>query len=74
MPVEVKKKGMNTGKEVFMKVAQILVGRMAVFSYLVACLETKEALIIDPGGNEEELSAKIKQADLKLKYIFPKLF
>jgi hydroxyacylglutathione hydrolase len=52
-----------------MKVEQILVGRMAVFSYLVSCPETKEALIIDPGGNEEELAAKIKQEDLKLKYI-----
>ena len=52
-----------------MKVEQILVGQMAVFSYLVSCPETKEAMIIDPGGNEEELAAKIKQEGLKLKYI-----
>jgi glyoxylase-like metal-dependent hydrolase (beta-lactamase superfamily II) len=52
-----------------MKVEQILVGQMAVFSYLVSCPETKEAMIIDPAGNEEELAAKIKQEDLKLKYI-----
>jgi hydroxyacylglutathione hydrolase len=52
-----------------MKVEQILVGRMMVFSYLVSCSKTKEALIIDPAGNEEELADKIKQQGLKLKYI-----
>jgi hydroxyacylglutathione hydrolase len=52
-----------------MKVEQISVGRMAVFAYLVSCPETKEALIIDPAGNEEELAAKIKQQGLNLKYI-----
>ena len=52
-----------------MKVEQFLVGKMVVFSYLVSCPETKEALIIDPAGNEEELADKIKQRGLKLKYI-----
>jgi len=52
-----------------MEVEQILVGKMAVFSYLVSCPETKEALIIDPAGNEEELAEKIKQKGLHLKYI-----
>jgi glyoxylase-like metal-dependent hydrolase (beta-lactamase superfamily II) len=52
-----------------MEVEQILVGHMAVFCYLVSCPETKEALLIDPGGNEEQLVEKIKQKNLKLKYI-----
>ena len=39
-----------------MEVEQMIVGHMAVFCYLVSCLETKEALIIDPGGNEEQLA------------------
>ena len=52
-----------------MDVEQILVGHMAVFSYLVSCPETKEALLIDPGGNVEQLAEKIKQKGLKLKYI-----
>jgi hydroxyacylglutathione hydrolase len=52
-----------------MDVEQILVGHMAVFSYLVSCPETKEALLIDPGGNVEQLAEKIKQKKLKLKYI-----
>ncbi len=42
---------------------------MAVFSYLVSCPETKEALIVDPAGNEEQLVEKIKEKGLKLKYI-----
>jgi hydroxyacylglutathione hydrolase len=52
-----------------MEVEQILVGHMAVFCYLVSCPETKEALLIDPGGNVEQLVEKIKQKNLKLKYI-----
>jgi len=52
-----------------MEVEQILVGKMAVFSYLISCPETKEALIIDPAGNENDLIEKIKQKKLNLKYI-----
>ena len=52
-----------------MDVEQILVGRMMVFSYLVSCPETKDALIIDPAGNEEQLVKRIKEKGLKLKYI-----
>ncbi|NIM12704.1 MAG: MBL fold metallo-hydrolase [Candidatus Aminicenantes bacterium] len=52
-----------------MEVEQILVGHMAVFCYLVSCPETKEALIIDPAGNVEQLVEKIEQKNLKLKYI-----
>jgi hydroxyacylglutathione hydrolase len=52
-----------------MELEQILVGHMAVFCYLVSCPETKEALLIDPGGNVEQLMEKIKQKNLKLKYI-----
>jgi hydroxyacylglutathione hydrolase len=52
-----------------MDVEQILVGKMAVFSYLLSCPETKEALIIDPAGNEEQLVKRIKEKNLKLKYI-----
>jgi len=52
-----------------MEVEQILVGHMAVFCYLVSCPETKEALLIDPGGNVVQLVEKIKQKNLTLKYI-----
>jgi hydroxyacylglutathione hydrolase len=52
-----------------MEMEQIKVGHMVVFCYLVWCPETKEALVIDPGGNEEQLVERIKQKGLKLKYI-----
>lgn len=52
-----------------MDVEQILIGRMVVFCYLVSCPKTKEALIIDPAGNEEELAKKIKEKGLNLRYI-----
>lgn len=50
-------------------IEQRLVGRMMVFCYIVSCTETKEALVIDPGGNEEELVKRIKERGLNLKYI-----
>ncbi len=52
-----------------MEVEQVLVGRMSVFCYIVSCRETKEALVIDPGGDEDEVVDRIKQKGLKLKYI-----
>jgi glyoxylase-like metal-dependent hydrolase (beta-lactamase superfamily II) len=52
-----------------MIVEQIRVGFMDVFCYLVACSRTKEALFIDPAGNEEELVNLIRQENLTLKYI-----
>jgi glyoxylase-like metal-dependent hydrolase (beta-lactamase superfamily II) len=52
-----------------MIVEQIKVGFMDVFCYLVACSRTKEALFIDPAGNEEELVNYLKQEALTLKYI-----
>ena len=52
-----------------MIVEQIRVGFMDVFCYLVACSRTKEALFIDPAGNEEELVNFIRQENLTLKYI-----
>jgi glyoxylase-like metal-dependent hydrolase (beta-lactamase superfamily II) len=56
-------------KEVVMDVEQVKVGHMVVFSYIVSCPETKEALIIDPAGDEELLVEKLIQKGLKLKYI-----
>jgi hydroxyacylglutathione hydrolase len=52
-----------------MEVEQIQVGFMAVFAYLVSCPRTREALIIDPGGSEEELVGRIREKKLELKYI-----
>jgi len=52
-----------------MEMEQILVGHMAVFCYLVWCPDKKEALLIDPAGNEEELVEKLAEKELTLKYI-----
>ncbi|RJR52284.1 MAG: MBL fold metallo-hydrolase [Desulfobacteraceae bacterium] len=52
-----------------MEMEQIKAGFMAVFSYLVACPRTREALLIDPGGDEEELVDRINQKGYSLKYI-----
>lgn len=52
-----------------MDLEQIKVGFMAVFTYLVSCPRTGEALLIDPGGNEEDLVRHIRKRGLKLKYI-----
>lgn len=52
-----------------MELEQIKVGFMEVFSYLITCPRTGEALLIDPGGNDEELVAHIRGKGLELKYI-----
>jgi len=52
-----------------MNIEQIKVGFMDVFCYLVSCAKTKEALFIDPAGNEEELVDLIRKKGLSLKYL-----
>jgi hydroxyacylglutathione hydrolase len=52
-----------------MDIEQILVGEMAVFCYIVACPETKEALVIDPAGDEDRIVGRVKEKGLQLKYI-----
>ncbi|MDR3567789.1 MAG: MBL fold metallo-hydrolase [Syntrophobacteraceae bacterium] len=52
-----------------MKIEQIPVGSMQVFCYLVYDEEKKEAILIDPAGNEKELVEHLRQKGLKLRYI-----
>jgi hydroxyacylglutathione hydrolase len=52
-----------------MIVKQMTVGSMAVCCYLVACEKTGRAMIIDPGGDEEDLLAMIKREGFSLEYI-----
>jgi glyoxylase-like metal-dependent hydrolase (beta-lactamase superfamily II) len=44
-------------------------GPLHVISYLVACGDTGEALLIDPGGPSPELSAKLQQEGWRLRWI-----
>jgi glyoxylase-like metal-dependent hydrolase (beta-lactamase superfamily II) len=52
-----------------MRIKQMTVGMMGVCCYIVSSNETKEAVIIDPGGNEEDILAACQQENLKVKYI-----
>jgi hydroxyacylglutathione hydrolase len=50
-------------------IKQIPVGPLQVFTYLVACPRTKEAVIIDPAGEEEQFCAMVEEEEVKVKYI-----
>ena len=50
-------------------IKQIPIGPFGVMTYLVACPETKEAVVIDPAGEEERIKALIDQNGYKVKFI-----
>ncbi len=52
-----------------MDIEQVKVGYMDVFCYIVSCPVKKEALVIDPAGNEEDIVERIDKNGLVLKYI-----
>jgi len=47
----------------------LTVGLLEVNCYILGDEETKEAVVIDPGGDEEEILEALKNAELNLKYI-----
>lgn len=50
-------------------VKQIPLGPYQVFTYLVACPATREAVVIDPAGEEEKLFDLIVREGFRIKYI-----
>ena len=52
-----------------MNVKCLAVGSMLANCYLVWCAETKEALVIDPGGEGGRILAEIAREQLQVKYI-----
>lgn len=52
-----------------MLIKQLTVGMMGVCCYIAACEETREGVIIDPGGGENEILAACDQEKLTIKYI-----
>jgi hydroxyacylglutathione hydrolase len=52
-----------------MLIKQMTVGMMGVCCYIAACEDTKQGVIIDPGGNEEEILAACDKEGLTVKYI-----
>jgi hydroxyacylglutathione hydrolase len=53
-----------------MIIKQIRVGSMDVFSYLIGCEKTREAMVIDPGGDVERIAAAAESEGLNIKAIF----
>lgn len=52
-----------------MLIEHLMVGPLQVNCFIVACPETMEALVIDPGDEGERILEEIQSADLKLKVI-----
>jgi hydroxyacylglutathione hydrolase len=52
-----------------MDIEQMKVGFMEVFCYILGCPSTKEALVIDPAGDEDRIVERVRQRELDLKYI-----
>jgi len=52
-----------------MKFEALTVGTLAVRCYLIYCEETKEAAIVDPGGDEGRILERIRTLGLQPKYI-----
>ncbi len=45
------------------------VGRLQCNCSIIACPDTKEAIIVDPGGDAPQIKAKVKAAGLTVKYL-----
>jgi glyoxylase-like metal-dependent hydrolase (beta-lactamase superfamily II) len=52
-----------------MLIKAMTVGDMSVCCYLAICEETREAVIIDPGGDEDKILALCDREKVKVKYI-----
>ena len=50
-------------------IKQMLIGPFAVFTYIVACPQTKEGVIIDPAGDNEKILAALKEEGIRVRYI-----
>jgi hydroxyacylglutathione hydrolase len=50
-------------------IRQIPLGDFEVFTYIVACPETKEAAVIDPAGEDQKIFSLIKEEGFRVKYI-----
>lgn len=53
-----------------LKVERLPVGIYAANCYIVYCEKTKEALVIDPGGEGEKILKRIEKLGANVKYIF----
>lgn len=51
------------------RIEQVLIGPLAVFTYLVTCPETKRGAVIDPAGEVETLLDRIRAEGVSVRYI-----
>ena len=52
-----------------MRIRSMTVGSMAVCCYVVSCEETAKGIIIDPGGNEQDVLALCQKDGVQVEYI-----
>lgn len=52
-----------------MIVKQLIVGNMAVCSYIIGCEKTRKGAIVDPGGDENLILAEVEKMGLEVVYI-----
>ncbi len=52
-----------------MMLEQLTVGVMGVCCYVLGCPETRQAVVIDPGGDEDRILAVLERHGLTLRYI-----
>lgn len=52
-----------------MKIIQLEVGNLGTNCYIVYCLQTLAAAVIDPGGNASEILTMLRRENLKVEYI-----
>jgi hydroxyacylglutathione hydrolase len=50
-------------------IKQVKVGAFQVFAYIVACPETRKAVVIDPAGEEQKLLSLIKEEAFLIEHI-----
>ena len=60
---------MNTSTPMPLIITAAITGPLQVISYLVACPDAGEALLIDPGGPSDELMAKLRDEGWRLRWI-----
>ena len=53
-----------------MIIKQLKVGLLDVFCYIIGCENSKEAIVVDPGGNVDLILNELENDALKVKYIF----
>lgn len=52
-----------------MQIVQMLVGQMDVYAYLIGCPETKNAAVVDPGGDGERIKTEADKLGYNIVYI-----